>query len=342
MRQLSAELKRQALRAGASLAGIAPAVPLPQASAYEKWIATGMQGTMDYMARNSESRKDITHWYPSAKTVLICGFNYSQSTRQAPQEPGKGRLARYSVLADYHPELKKRMQTILDWLKTAAPGAEGRIFVDTSPLLERLYARYAGIGFAGKNTMLIAPKLGSYFFIAGLALNTELDCDEPVPDHCGSCNRCLTACPTGAFPEERVLDASRCIAYFTIEHRGAIPEEFRPGIGDWVMGCDVCQEVCPWNRFALPGQVFTPQLEASQPLEELAGLDAAAFQKYLGKTPLARAKRRGIVRNALLAMGNSRDPRHRPVLERYKNDPDPVLSEQAAWSLARLPAIAQS
>ncbi|OGR82687.1 MAG: tRNA epoxyqueuosine(34) reductase QueG [Elusimicrobia bacterium RIFCSPHIGHO2_02_FULL_57_9] len=333
--ELAAELKKQALQAGAALAGIAPAQPLPQASAYEKWIAAGMQGGMDYMARNAQSRKDIAHWYPEAKSVLICGFSYA-STRQASVKSGYGRLARYSVFPDYHPELKKRMKSILDWLKTTVPKADGRIFVDTSPLLERLYARYAGVGFVGKNTMLIAPKLGSYFLIAGLAINIELASDEPVPDHCGSCNRCLNACPTDAFAQERVLDAGRCIAYFTIEHRGGIPEEFRPGIGDWIMGCDVCQEVCPWNRFALAGEVFKPQFETSQDLAELARMDNAAFKKRFGKTPLSRAKRRGIVRNALLAMGNSRDLRYRPLLERARSDPDPILSEQATWSLARL------
>jgi epoxyqueuosine reductase len=230
------------------------------------------------------------------------------------------------------------MDEILHWYLERDPGSAGKTFVDTSPLLERLYGRYAGLGWVGKNTMLIAPKLGSYFFIAGLALNCELDFDEAVPDHCGSCNRCLKACPTEAFPRERVLDAGRCIAYFTIEHRGKIPEGFREGVGNWIMGCDICQEVCPWNRFALAGPAFPAPGEASLPLEELAELDEAAFRKRFGATPLSRAKRRGIVRNVLLAMGNSKDQRYRPLLERYAQDPDPLLSEQARWSLSQLPA----
>ena len=295
-----------------------------------------MQGTMDYMARNGESRRDITHWYPEAKSVLICGFSYAGESQPSRSIPGEGRLARYSVLPDYHPALKKMMKGILDWFKAAEPGADGRAFVDTSPLLERLYGRYAGIGWVGKNTMLIAPKLGSYYFLAGLALNRELACDEPVPDHCGTCRRCLDACPTDAFPDERVLDASRCIAYFTIEHRGSIPEGFRAGIGDWIMGCDVCQEVCPWNRFALAGRAFAPALETHLPLEALAGLDAKGFKARFGGTSVERAKRRGIIRNALLAMGNSRDHRYRSLLESCAEDPDPVLSEQARWSLSQL------
>ncbi len=320
---------------GADLVGLAPAAALPEASAYEAWLAAGMQGTMDYMARNAESRRDITHWYPDAKSVLICGFNYSDNgTRSA--KPGEGRFARYATLPDYHPELKRRMENVLEWWKKAAPGADGRLFVDTSPLLERLYARYAGIGWVGKNTMLISPKLGSYFFLTGLAVDRALPCDEPVPDHCGSCTRCLDACPTDAFPRARVLDASKCVAYFTIEHRGAIPEGFREGVGDWVMGCDVCQEVCPWNRFALAGPVFKPVLPESAPLKELAALTPAAFRERYGKTPVERARRRGLVRNALLAMGNSGDPKFRPLLEEYAKGDDALLAEQAAWSLGRL------
>jgi len=182
---------------------VAPAIPLPEAQAYRTWIDQNMQGTMDYMARNAESRRDITQWYPQAKSVLICGFSYSGPEKKAP---GEGRLARYSVLKDYHTELKVKMKSILQWLKEKSPGSAGKYFIDTSPLLERLYGRYAGIGWVGKNTMLIAPKLGSYFFIAGIALNLELDYDEPVPDHCGSCNRCHTVLSENE-EDPAVLDA---------------------------------------------------------------------------------------------------------------------------------------
>ena len=336
MSVLAEELKARARALGADLAGLTKAQPLPESAAYREWLAAGMQGTMDYMAKNAESREDIARWYPQAKSVLLCGFSYS-GNEAAGSRPGSGRVARYAALPDYHPELKGRMRKILDWLKSREPAAEGRVFVDTSPLLERLYARYAGIGWVGKNTMILSSKLGSYFFLAGLALNLELPEDAPAADHCGSCTRCLDACPTDAFPRERVLDASRCIAYFTIEHKGPIPPEFRPGMGDWVMGCDICQEVCPWNRFSRPGSVFSPALPLNQPLEELAAMSPAGFKARFGGTPMERPKKRGIARNALLAMGNSRDPRHRDALERGTQDPDPVISEQAAWSLARLP-----
>lgn len=286
------------------------------------------------MARNAPSRRDIRAWYPQAKSVLMCVFGYADN-RPRPPRPGRGRLARYAALPDYHVELKRRLEAVLDWLRQR-PGADGRAFVDTSPILERLYARYAGLGFVGKSTLLIAPRLGSYVFLAGAALNVELPSDEPMPDHCGSCNRCLTACPTDAFPRERVLDSAKCIAYLTIENRGPVPEGLRPGVGDWVMGCDVCQEVCPWNRFAQPSAVFAELGETSVDLEELAGLDADAFKRRFGSTPLARAKRRGLLRNVLLAMGNSGERRWRSVLEGFLEGEDELLREQALWSLKRL------
>ncbi|MBI4377224.1 MAG: tRNA epoxyqueuosine(34) reductase QueG [Elusimicrobia bacterium] len=340
--ELSLRLRRQAIASGADLVGIAPAKPLPEASAYQRWIEAGMQAGMDYMARNEECRLDITRWYEQARSVLICGFSYASNSPAPDSDADQGRFARYSALPDYHPELKKRMLSILDWLKRESPGADGRAFVDTSPLLERLYARYAGVGWVGKNAMLISPRKGSYFLIAGLALNLELECDEPEPEHCGSCNRCIEACPTEAFVEPKVLDASRCVAYFTIEHRGAIPEGFRPGIGSWVMGCDICQEVCPWNRFARRGPAFGEPAELSLPLEQLAGLSPSDFRRRFADTPVSRAKHKGLLRNALLAMGNSGNPAFRPALERFRQDPDPVLREQAEWSLARLPVDGQS
>jgi epoxyqueuosine reductase len=185
--------------------------------------------------------------------------------------------------------------------------------------------------------MMIAPSLGSYTILAGLALDVELPSDEPVADHCGSCRRCLDACPTDAFPRAGVLDASRCIAYFTIENKGPVPEEFRPGVGDWVFGCDVCQEVCPWNRFERPSRALPPPREAlAIPLAELADLADEAFRRRFRGLPVSRGKRRGLLRGTLLAMGNSGDARFVPVLARFADGRDELLAEQARWSLARL------
>ncbi|HVC09515.1 MAG TPA: tRNA epoxyqueuosine(34) reductase QueG [Elusimicrobiota bacterium] len=336
---LSGLLKARALEEGAAFAGIAPAESFPESSAYKKWIESGMHGGMDYMARNQNSRENIAAWYPEAKSVLVCAFAYADNSPREPG-PGKGRVARYAALRDYHPELKNRMTAILEWVKARVPGADGRIFVDTSPLLERLYARYAGLGWVGKNTMIISPTTGSYFFLAGLALNIEMPQDAPITDRCGSCARCIDACPTKALSADRVLDASRCIAYFTIEHKGRIPEEFRDQIGNWIMGCDICQEVCPWNRFSSQSPVFPSALPESLPLEEFPGMNKNSFQEKYGATPLSRPKLKGLIRNSLLAMGNSGEARHRPMLEKFAGDSDPVLSEQARWSLSRIAAAA--
>jgi epoxyqueuosine reductase len=300
-----------------------------------------MNGEMAYMADNVDSRRDIRAWMADAKSVLMCGFSYGEPSSRPSSKPGHGRLARYAVRADYHDILRKRMNEVRDWLAAEVPGARGVAFCDMSPILERSYARAAGLGWQGKNVMLIGPRLGSYFLLAGLAMNVDLPSDSPEPDHCGRCRKCLDACPTDAFPRERVLDASKCIAYFTIESKGPVPEGFRAGVGDWVYGCDVCQEVCPWNRFESPARALPPAKIATElPLEELAGPASEGVRKRLKGLPVARAVRKRLTRNALLAMGNSGLERYRPILERYAADADPVLAEQARWSLARLSGTA--
>ncbi len=334
---LAAELKSQARAQGADLVGVASAAKPDEAAHLDPWLASGMHGAMSYMATRAAVRQDLRSWYPDAKSVLLCGFNYAGNMSEATV-PGKGRVSRYARLPDYHDSLKVRLTAVLDWLKQRRPGADGRVFVDSSPILERAYARLAGLGWIGKNTMLINRSNGSYFFIAGIALNLELPSDgsDPVDDACGTCTACLDACPTDAFPRERVLDASKCVSYLNIENRGAVPEELREGVGDRLFGCDICQEVCPWNRFAEPGSAFPPAGEAALDLEELCALDDAAFRARFRGSPLWRSKRRGLLRNALLVMGNSGDARHAPTLERFSRDEDPVLAEQAAWSLRRL------
>lgn len=332
---LAQALKRKARELGADLAGLAPAAPLAEASAYDAWLAEGGHASMSYMERNAQARRDVRAWYPEAKSVLLCAFSYSDGRGPQPRG-GHGRIARYAAGPDYHDGLKARMRELVAWLKDARPGADARVFVDTSPILERLYARYAGLGWIGKSAMLLSPKKGSYLLLAGAALNVELPPDEPMADHCGSCTRCLDACPTDAFPRERVVDAGKCVAYLTIENKGAVPEGLRAGVGDWVLGCDVCQEVCPWNRFAERGPSFPQPAESSLDLVELAELDAPAFKRRFAGTPMERPRRRGLIRNALLAMGNAPEERFRPVLERHAAGEDEVLAEQARWSLRRL------
>lgn len=295
-----------------------------------------MNGTMGYLAENRESRRDVRAWMKGARSVLMCGFSYGDPEGPKPaSKPGHGRLARYAVRPDYHPILRDRMNLVRDWLKKEVPGSHAVAFSDMSPILERSYARAAGLGWQGKNAMLIGPRLGSYFLLAGLAMTVDLPADSPEPDHCGSCTRCLEACPTDAFPSPRVLDASKCIAYFTIERAAPVPEPLRPGVGDWVYGCDVCQEVCPWNRFEAPSRALPPAKAPTElPLEDLA--QAPDLRSRLKGLPAARAVRRRMTRNAVLAMGNSGDARWVPLLEEHARSADPAVAEQAAWSLRRL------
>ncbi len=294
---------------------------------------------MAYMARDPESRADIRRWFPEARTVVFGAFSYLiHSKDQRP--PSTGRLARYAQPPDYHDTLKNIMREAAAWCSNEWPGSKAKVFVDTSPVLERLYARLAGLGWVGKNSMLLS-RTGSFFLIAGMALDRALEPDTPTTDHCGNCTRCLDACPTDAFPEPRVLDASRCIAYFTVEHRKkSIPEEFREGHGDWIFGCDICQDVCPWNRFAPKSTVFESRLPSSVDLEELAGLTPETFNKRFKGTPLRRTGWASVTRNVLLAMGNLRDIRYIPTLRRYMSHEDPILAEQARWSLERIDKIA--
>lgn len=297
-----------------------------------------MHGEMGYMAQNQDSRRDIRAWMKDARSVLMCAFSYGISGAP-PEIAGRtsGRIARYAVRPDYHQILREKMREIGKWLATEVPDLHAVPFCDMSPILERSYASAAGLGWQGKNAMLLSRDVGSYFLIAGLGLNIELPADSAGPDHCGTCTKCLDACPTDAFPKERVLDASKCVAYFTIESKGKIPEAFREGVGDWVYGCDICQEVCPWNRFETPARVLPPpKVATALPLDELAGPKSANLRSRLKGLPVARAVRKRLTRNALLAMGNSRDARYRGILESYRDDKDPVLAEQARWSLARL------
>ncbi|MCX5795770.1 MAG: tRNA epoxyqueuosine(34) reductase QueG [Elusimicrobia bacterium] len=329
---LAQDLKERSRKEGATAVGIAPAQPPPQAPLLQESPGEALA----FLKRDAAVRQDVRRWYPEAKSVLVCGFAYAGRPEEG--KPGTGRIARFAAHEDYHRVLKGRMDSILSWLRQNTPGADGRIFVDSSPVRERLYGAAAGLGWIGRNQLLISETAGSFFLIAGLALNLELETDRPVPDRCGSCRLCLGACPTGALGDGRCFAAGRCIAYLTIEHRGPIPLDIRPGLGRWVAGCDLCQEACPWNQKTAPDGVLAPVLPPELPLAELAALDEAGFRKRFGRTPVARLKRRGLVRNALLSMGNSGVAGLRPVLERFRADCDPVLREQAHWSLARLPS----
>jgi epoxyqueuosine reductase len=345
---LEQRLKEQALAQGFELAGIAPAGPADGFERLQEWLARGFAGTMDYMERHEEARRHPAGVLPTVRTVLMAAMNYaparepSTSDREELAAPHNltGKIARYARGDDYHDILRCKFKQLLAWIQREVPGTEGRAVVDTAPLLERDFARRAGLGWFGKNTMLIHKKLGSYFLLGALLLDLELESDTPfAANHCGTCTACLDACPTQAFPAPGMLDARLCISYLTIELRGAIPTELRSPMGDWVFGCDICQEVCPWNRKAPPGREPAlqgrPDLEALD-LVEVMGLSEEAFRRRFKGTALYRSKRRGLLRNAAIVLGNQGDPAALPALEKALADSEPLVRDAAAWAISRI------
>ena len=332
-------IKEQAHAAGFELAGIASAGPADGFEHLQSWLAHGFAGSMDYMARHEELRRHPQSVLPTVRSVLMVGMNYLPMGTD-PATEHQGQVARYAHGLDYHDVLCARLNELLHWIQDKVPGTQGRGVVDTAPLLERDFARRAGLGWFGKNTMLIHKKLGSYFFLGALLLDLNLEPDEPFSaDHCGTCTACLDACPTVAFPSPHVLDARRCISYLTIELRGPIPTELREPTGQWVFGCDICQEVCPWNRKAPPSAEpawrTRPDLQALD-LLEIMGLDEEAFRQRFKGTALFRAKRGGLLRNAAIVLGNQRQSTALPVLTKALTDGDPVVREAVAWAISKI------
>jgi epoxyqueuosine reductase len=337
---LAARAKALAREAGFDLAGVATADAPRELSFFPEWIARGHAAEMAYLTGQVERRSDLRVAFPWARSVLSVGLQYDTP---APYSTGaaadRGWIARYAWGDDYHDVMKVMLDRVVARLREEAGAFEARTYVDTGPIVERAYAAAAGLGAWGKNTCLLHPEHGSWFFLGEAVLALALPADAPRGDMCGSCTACLEACPTGALPAPYVLDASLCISYLTIEVKGAIPEAQREGVGRHVFGCDICQDVCPWNRrrrhqgneaFAARPGLVAPSLE------ELASLDADAFRERFQKSPLKRAKRRGLLRNVAVALGNSRDPAKRPILDHLAADEDPLIREHALWALRRL------
>ena len=337
---LAARARALALETGFDIAGIAPADPPAELAFFARWVDRGHAGEMGYLTEQVERRSDLRAAFPWARSVIAVGLQYDTPGPYSVEAPGdRGWMARYAWGDDYHDVMMAMLRRLADGLAAEAGPFRSRVYVDTGPVVERAYAAAAGLGAWGKNTCLLHPEHGSWFFLGEVITDLDLPGDAPRADMCGSCTACLDACPTGAFPAPYVLDATRCISYLTIEVKGAIPEDRREGVGRHVFGCDICQDVCPWNRRRRhrgPG-AFEPRPGLLAPdLAELASLDDAMFRQRFRKSAVKRAKRRGLLRNVAVALGNAGDVSRRPVLERLARDRDAVVREHALWALGRL------
>lgn len=353
--ELSILAKQAAAEAGFDLAGIASVRPddFPELAAFTEWVESGHAGEMKYLEKRTEAgdlrRASLKNAAPWARSVLVCALNYNADAPYSTQvhDPARGWISRYAWPSrDYHDLLLGRLERVEAAIRAYATEhnlpLETRRYVDTGPVVERVYAKYAGIGWIGKNTCIINQKLGSWIFLGVVLTSLELAPDLPAPDRCGSCTRCIDACPTDALIAPGKMDARRCIAYLTIEKRGDVPAEFRQAVGHHVFGCDICQDVCPWNT--KPGNAppaSSPEFEAQEKLihpdlKWLARMDQEEFRAIFRGSPVKRTKYAGLKRNVAVAMGNSGNKDFVPELERMAADPDPTIAEHARWALDQL------
>ncbi len=337
-------VKAEALRIGFDLVGIAPAAAPAGLENFRDWLERGYDGEMAWLARREEAYEHPRHVLAGVRTVIMLALNY-RTDEPAPPRPGTGRVSRYAWSdADYHGVARERLKQLADFLHERCPGCRTRSVIDSAPMLERDFARAAGLGWFGKNTMLINKRQGSWIFLAGLLTDVELEPDATHDtSHCGTCTRCLDACPTDAFPEPYVLDSRKCIAYLTIELKGPIPESLRGGMGDWLFGCDICQDVCPWNRKSPQKNdpAFIPRGDLNPAeLTRLLALDESDFQTEFGESALARPGRAGLLRNAAIVLGNQRDPAAIPALKCSLDDSEPVVRAAVAWALGQIAGTA--
>lgn len=339
-------LQAKALELGFNLVGVTPAAPSPTLDAYFAWIDAGMHGSMGYMARPDRQarRRDLGVILPGVRSLVVVGLDYRDHLpAELLQDPARGRFASYAWGLDYHDILTPRLEALAEWLRHESGQAlSQRVYVDTGAILERSHAQTAGLGFIGKNTMLIHPRRGSYLFLGELLTDLTFDAYDSagVGSRCGTCTRCLRACPTGAFPRPFVLDARRCISYLTIEHKGWLDTALRGRMGNWVYGCDVCQEVCPWQRFApvtaVPAFRQSDLNRIAPPLLDLLALDDHAFKMRYAGSAVARVGRERLVRNACIAAGNWGDEAAAPALTRLLEDASAIVRGHAAWALAQV------
>jgi epoxyqueuosine reductase len=338
--RLKKELIALARRLGFDSCRVAACTPPPHATEFRNWLREGAAGEMYYMERGEEKRCDPQKVLPGTRSIVVVALNYFQGERvrrSSRQIRSRGRIARYAWGDDYHDVIQNKLDKIDTFLREF--GGEQKCYVDTGPILERDYAAQAGIGWHGKSTMLIDERVGTWFFLAEILTTLDLPPDAPVVDRCGTCERCINACPTGAITAPHRLDARRCISYLTIELKDSIPLEFRPLIGNRIFGCDDCLEACPWNRFAHASRetAFSARRSTSgMLLREYLALNDTEFRALFRDSPINRIKRPGFLRNVCVALGNVGDLSDLPALKQAAADPDRLISEHAAWAIQRI------
>jgi epoxyqueuosine reductase len=345
----SADVKRQAALHGFDLCGIAPAQSYVELRLLPEWLDRGYAGDMQYLRRTADRRADVRNVLPSARSVIALGTVYNVERPYSTEcpDPRQAALARYAWGDDYHAVIGRRMEQLMAWLREVAGNSfEGRAYVDTGPVQERVYAQYAGLGWIGKNTCLINPQLGSWVFLSEIICNLDLAPDQPSLDQCGSCTLCLASCPTGALVEPGVLDSTRCLSYLTIENKRSIPVDLREAIGGHAYGCDICQEVCPWNEAPAavsPDQAWQPRTGLDRPqLLHLWRQSDDDLRALLKGSAMKRAGVRRLRRNLAVAIGNSADPEAARSLEAQDQETcrDPLVQEHVAWAAAKLRGLA--
>jgi epoxyqueuosine reductase len=334
-------IRDRALALGFDAVGFAPASLGQEArDRLGAFLAEGMHGDMGWMAEKAERRGDPRALWPEARTVIALGLSYAphEDPRRMLGHADRGVVSVYARGRDYHDVVKGRLKALAQWIHRTH-GNEVKVFVDTAPVMEKPLAERAGLGWQGKHTNLVSREHGSWLFLGEVYTTLELPPDPPGEDRCGSCRRCLDACPTSAFPAPHRLDARRCVSYLTIEHKGPIPEELRPLMGNRIYGCDDCLAACPWNKFARRTReaAFLPRAELTAPrLADLARLDDASFRQVFSGSPIKRIGRDRFVRNVLVALGNSGDRGQADAAEALLDDPSEVVRDAASWALARL------